>query len=64
MDMEKLFEHLVAKMDANQEKAEADRKTDKEETRTNQATMEAGHKELLAKMEADRKADQERMEAH
>jgi hypothetical protein len=28
MDMEKLFERLVAKMDANQAKAEADRKAD------------------------------------
>jgi hypothetical protein len=30
MDMEKLFERLVAKMEANQAKAEADRKADQE----------------------------------
>jgi hypothetical protein len=33
MDMEKIFERLVDKMDANQAKAEADRKADKEEGR-------------------------------
>jgi hypothetical protein len=31
MDMEKLFERLVAKMDANQAKAEASRKKDIQE---------------------------------
>jgi hypothetical protein len=44
-------------------KAEADKKADKEETRTNQAKMEASHKELLAKMEADRKAAQVKADA-
>jgi hypothetical protein len=62
MDMEKLFERLtakmdadrkaaqdlLAKMDANQAKAEAKRKTDKEEIRSNQA-------KLLATMEATQK---------
>jgi hypothetical protein len=49
-DMQRIIEMLV--------KVEANIKTDKEETRTNQAQMEAGHKELLAKMEADSKATQ------
>jgi hypothetical protein len=31
------------------------------ETRTNQAKMEAGHKELLAKLDVDRKTDKEEM---
>jgi hypothetical protein len=54
MDPQQMMELLLkeirtnqAKMDAKQAKAEADRKTDKEEITT-------GHKELLAKMEADR----------
>jgi hypothetical protein len=66
MDMEKLFERLTARMDAdrkatqedllakldvNQAKAEAKRKTDKEEIRSNQA-------KLLATIEAaQEKAD-------
>jgi hypothetical protein len=64
-------EQMVTKLDAKQErmdanpkknqedfmpKLDADRKTDKEEIKT-------GHKELLAKMEADRKADQEKAKA-
>jgi hypothetical protein len=49
MDMEKLFECLVAKMDTNQVKAEADRKANKEDIKTNQA-------ELLAKLDTDSKA--------
>jgi hypothetical protein len=51
-DMQRIIEMLV-KAEANQEKAEADRKADKEEIKTN-----------LAKMEADRKADQEKAEAN
>jgi hypothetical protein len=43
MDMEKFFERLTAKMDANQAKAETDR--------------EADHKELLARLEDDRQAE-------
>jgi hypothetical protein len=48
-DREPDKEDLVAKLDVNQEKADADRKT--------------GHKELLAKMEADRKIDKEERKA-
>jgi hypothetical protein len=56
MDTQQMLELLLTKIDANQEKAEADRKTDKEEIKT-------GHKELLAKMEADRKIDKEERKA-
>jgi hypothetical protein len=56
MDMEKLFKHLAAKMDANQAKAEAERKTKK-------ATMETNQAELLAKLDADSKAWQEEVAA-
>jgi hypothetical protein len=53
MESQQMMELLLKEIRAGQE-----------ETRTNQAKMEASHKELLAKMEADRKADQEKAEAH
>jgi hypothetical protein len=52
MDLQQMMELLLKEIRTNQEKAESDRKADKEEIKT-------GHKELLAKMEADRKAAQE-----
>jgi hypothetical protein len=54
-DMQRIIE-MLAKAEANKERAEVDRKADKEEIKT-------GHKELLAKVEADRKADKEERKA-
>jgi hypothetical protein len=51
MDIEKLFERLVAKMDANQAKPEADRKADKEE-------MEADRKAWREEMAVMRQMDE------
>jgi aspartate oxidase len=49
MDMEKLFECLVAKMDANQAKAEANKKKDMEEM---MADLKAWREEMAAEMKA------------
>jgi heptaprenylglyceryl phosphate synthase len=56
MEMEKFLECIVAKLDA-------DRKTDKEEIKTNQAKMDADgkkdKKDFMKKLDADRKKDKE-----
>jgi chemotaxis protein histidine kinase CheA len=66
MDMEKLCQLLLTKMDAIKEEMKADRKTDKEEMEAYQAKAEA----MLAKLDAyqekaaaDRKADKEEIKA-
>jgi small-conductance mechanosensitive channel len=66
MDMEKLCQLLLAKMDAIKEEMKADRKTDKEEMKAYQAKAEA----MLAKLDAyqekaaaDRMADKEEIKA-
>jgi hypothetical protein len=62
MDMEKLFERLVAKIDANQAKAEADRKADKEEGKAAQVKADADRVQMQEKMEAHRRELKEIME--
>jgi hypothetical protein len=48
MDIRQMLELLLARLDADQAKADAKN----EEARSNQASAEASHKELLAKMDA------------
>jgi hypothetical protein len=66
--MAQMMERLLANINANQEKADADRKADREEMTANNKTMlakmDANTKimqENQAKMEGDRKADKEQI---
>jgi hypothetical protein len=53
MDTQQMLELLLARLDANQAKADARHG----EVRSNQTKAETGHKELLGRLEADRQAN-------
>jgi hypothetical protein len=57
MDMGKLWQLLLVKMEANKEEMKANRKTEKEERKKDMEEMEADHKELLTRLEDDRQAE-------
>jgi hypothetical protein len=54
MGSQQMMELLLKEIRTNQEKVDAKMEAWQEEIRTNQAKTKAGHKELLAIMEANR----------
>jgi hypothetical protein len=58
MDMEKLYERLVAKMDADQAKAEVERKKDEEEM---DVIRKTDRQEMLARMDSGQEQIQENL---